>query len=109
VLPIYVTTCVAPQPGAERCYAFGRALHEVLTARGVRAVIIASGGLSHFSGTERYASPDLDTDEYLVARMRQGNLRALIALDAAMDRTGMSRSAHGKFLRELWERGRPMS
>ena len=89
VIPIYVNTYVAPQPGAERCYAFGRAVHEVLAARGVRAVIVASGGLSHFPGTERYANPDLDTDEYLVARMRQGNLRALLALDdAAMDRTG---------------------
>jgi 2,3-dihydroxyphenylpropionate 1,2-dioxygenase len=89
VIPIYVNTYVAPQPGAERCYSFGRAVHEVLSARGVRAVIIASGGLSHFPGTERYANPDLDTDEYLVARMRQGNLRALMALDdIAMDRTG---------------------
>jgi 2,3-dihydroxyphenylpropionate 1,2-dioxygenase len=89
IIPVYVNTYVAPQPSAERCYSFGRALHQILAARGVRGVVIASGGLSHFPGTDRYASPDLDTDEYLVARLRQGNLRALVALDnIAMDRTG---------------------
>lgn len=89
VLPIYVNSYVPPQPSGERCYAFGRALHRSFERLGLRAVVIASGGLSHYPGTERYDDPDVDNDRALMERIEAGNLRALLALDdAAMDRTG---------------------
>lgn len=89
LLPVYVNTYVAPQPRAERCYAFGQALHRALAANGVRAVILASGGLSHFPGTPRYSEPDVDTDRDLFDRLRAGNLRALLAFGQdRMDHTG---------------------
>ncbi|MFB3739435.1 MAG: hypothetical protein ACE14W_10800 [Candidatus Velamenicoccus archaeovorus] len=89
LLPIYVNTYVAPQPRAERCFAFGQALDRGLRAQGVRAVMIASGGLSHFPGTKRYSEPDVETDRWLVDRVAAGNLKAVVTMDdQTMDRTG---------------------
>lgn len=89
LLPVYVNTYVAPQPRAERCFAFGQAIHRGLAAQGVRAVMIASGGLSHYPGTDRYAEPDMETDRWIVERVAAGNLKAVVSMDdATMDRTG---------------------
>jgi len=59
VLPIYVNAYLPPQPSMERCYAFGQALARIVSAMGVNTVVLASGGMSHYPGTERYAAPDL--------------------------------------------------
>lgn len=89
VLPIYVNSYVPPQPSIERCYAFGQAVARGLRHIGVSAVVVASGGMSHFPGTDRYAAPDYAFDQALVERLQAGNLRALLALDdARLDATG---------------------
>ena len=58
VLPIYVNAYLPPQPTMERCYAFGQALARIVSAMGLRTAVLASGGMSHFPGTERYSDPD---------------------------------------------------
>ena len=89
IVPLYVNAYVPPQPPIERCYRLGQALARGLAAAGVRAVVVASGGLSHFPGTERYAHPDLDFDRKLMAELETGNLRWLLSLDdRRLDRTG---------------------
>ncbi len=89
VVPIWVNAYVAPQPSSERCYGFGRALTRAVVATGVRAVMLASGGLSHYPGTDLYSTPDVDTDLDLLTRMAQGNLRAVMTSDDdGLDRTG---------------------
>jgi 2,3-dihydroxyphenylpropionate 1,2-dioxygenase len=89
ILPLYVNAYVPPQPSIERCYAFGQALERGLAALGRKAVIVASGGMSHFPGTERYGAPDLAFDQALLERLKSGNLRALLGYDAAsLDATG---------------------
>ena len=89
VIPLYINAYVPPQPPMERCYAFGQALARALAATGVRAVIMASGGMSHFPGTDRYAEPDLAFDREILAPIERGNLRSLLALDERrMDDTG---------------------
>lgn len=89
VLPIFVNAYLPPQPPMERCYAFGRALAQVLERLGVRAVLIASGGMSHFPGTKRYSSPDLAWDQRALEPLRAGNLRSLLAYDEkALDDSG---------------------
>jgi 2,3-dihydroxyphenylpropionate 1,2-dioxygenase len=89
VLPLYVNSYVPPQPSGDRCYAFGQALARALEATGVRAVVVASGGLSHYPGTDLYAEPDVENDRGLMDRIEAGNLRALLSLDdAGLDRTG---------------------
>ena len=89
IVPLYVNAYVPPQPRMERCYAFGQAMARGFKALGVRAVVIASGGLSHFPGTDRYANPDIEFDRKLMAELATGNLRWLLSLDGKrMDETG---------------------
>jgi 2,3-dihydroxyphenylpropionate 1,2-dioxygenase len=89
VLPIFVNSYMPPQPSSDRCYAFGVALRRGLEALGLRAVVVASGGLSHFPGTDQYGSPDVEGDKALLDRIAAGNLRALLAVgDEVLERTG---------------------
>jgi 2,3-dihydroxyphenylpropionate 1,2-dioxygenase len=89
IVPIFVNAYLPPQPTIERCYAFGQALATALGALGVTAVVIASGGMSHFPGTDRYANPDLSFDRALLEPLARGNLKALIGLaEAQLDASG---------------------
>ena len=89
IIPIYVNAYVPPQPSMERCYAFGQALARGVAAIGRTAVIVASGGMSHFPGTKQYSSPDLEFDRQLLEPLKEGRLRALLALDERrLDETG---------------------
>jgi 2,3-dihydroxyphenylpropionate 1,2-dioxygenase len=83
VLPIYVNAYLPPQPTMERCYAFGQALARIVGAMGLKTVALASGGMSHYPGTERYAEPDLAWDQRALERIAAGNLKSLLAYDAA--------------------------
>ena len=89
VLPIYVNAYLPPQPTMERCYAFGQAVARAVTAMGLRTVILASGGMSHFPGTDRYGNPELSWDNKLLERLTEGNLKSLIGFDETeLDETG---------------------
>jgi 2,3-dihydroxyphenylpropionate 1,2-dioxygenase len=88
-LPIFVNAYVPPQPSPERCFAFGQGLARAIERLGRRAVVIASGGLSHYPGTPLYPHPDIATDRVIFERLAAGNLRYLLSLDAAaLDRSG---------------------
>jgi len=89
VIPLYVNAYVPPQPRMERCYHLGQAIDRALRALGKRAVVVASGGLSHFPGTDRYASPATEFDLKLMRELSAGNLRWLLSLDEQrLDETG---------------------
>ena len=89
VLPIYVNAYLPPQPSTERCYAFGAALARIVGAMGLKTAVVASGGMSHYPGTDRYAEPDLAWDEKALDRIAEGNLKSLAGYDAAeLDRAG---------------------
>jgi 2,3-dihydroxyphenylpropionate 1,2-dioxygenase len=83
VLPIYVNAYLPPQPTIERCYAFGEAVARIVTAMGLKTAVLASGGMSHFPGTERYAQPDLCWDQKALERLAAGNLKSLLGYDEA--------------------------
>lgn len=88
-VPIFVNAYVPPQPSPERCFAFGKALNRALERMGKRAVIIASGGLSHYPGTPMYPTPDIETDRIIFAKLAAGNLLHLMSFDAnQLDRSG---------------------
>jgi 2,3-dihydroxyphenylpropionate 1,2-dioxygenase len=88
-LPIFINAYVPPQPSPARCFGFGRALARVLERLRLRAVILASGGLSHYPGTAQYPHPDVATDRVIFERLKAGNLSYLMSFDAAaLDRTG---------------------
>src|SRR5256885_311826 len=67
-LPIFVNAYVPPQPTPERCFAFGQALAHAIERAGRRAVVLASGGLSHYPGTPQYPHPDIATDRVIFER-----------------------------------------
>jgi 2,3-dihydroxyphenylpropionate 1,2-dioxygenase len=83
VLPIYVNAYLPPQPTMERCFAFGQALARIVTAMGLKTAVLASGGMSHFPGTERYPHPDLAWDRNALEKLAAGNLKSLVGYDAA--------------------------
>lgn len=83
VLPIFVNAYLPPQPTMQRCYAFGQAIARAVANLGLRTVVLASGGMSHFPGTDRYSSPELAWDEAALARLASGNLKSLIGYDEA--------------------------
>jgi 2,3-dihydroxyphenylpropionate 1,2-dioxygenase len=89
VLPIYVNAYLPPQPPIARCYAFGQAVARAVTAMGLRTVVLASGGMSHFPGTNRYSNPELEWDRQVLERLKTGNLKSLIGIsEAELDATG---------------------
>jgi 2,3-dihydroxyphenylpropionate 1,2-dioxygenase len=91
ILPLFVNSYVPPQPSGLRCHAFGRAMQRVLERTRRRAVLIASGGLSHYPGTPAYRDPgpDLATDRLIFDACSRGNLLALLGHDdPALDRSG---------------------
>jgi hypothetical protein len=73
----------------ERCYAFGQAVGRAVTMLGLKTVVLASGGMSHFPGTDRYSNPELAWDKQVLEKLRTGNLKSLIGYDEAeLDDTG---------------------
>jgi len=91
ILPLFVNSYVPPQPSGLRCHAFGQALQRVLQRQGRRAVLVASGGLSHYPGTAAYRDPgpDLETDRRIFQACQSGNLLHLLSLDdRELDRSG---------------------
>lgn len=89
VLPIYVNAYLPPQPTMERCYQFGQAVARTVTSLGLKTVILSSGGMSHFPGTDRYSSPELSWDQKVLEKLKAGNLKSLIGFDETeLDDTG---------------------
>jgi 2,3-dihydroxyphenylpropionate 1,2-dioxygenase len=89
VLPIFVNAYLPPQPTMERCYAFGQAIARTVTGLGLRTVILSSGGMSHFPGTDRYSNPELEWDKRALEKLAEGKLKSLIGYDESeLDNTG---------------------
>jgi 2,3-dihydroxyphenylpropionate 1,2-dioxygenase len=89
VLPIYVNAYLPPQPTMERCYSFGQAVAQTVTAMGLKTVVLSSGGMSHFPGTDRYSNPEVAWDKRVLEKLAAGNLKSLIGYDEAeLDATG---------------------
>jgi 2,3-dihydroxyphenylpropionate 1,2-dioxygenase len=89
VLPIFVNAYLPPQPTMERCYQFGQAVARTVTSMGLQTVILSSGGMSHFPGTDRYSNPELAWDNKVLEKLAAGNLKSLIGYDEAeLDDTG---------------------
>lgn len=89
IVPLYVNVYIPPQPTPWRCYAWGQALRAILDARPERIALMASGGMSHFPGTDRYGSPDYDFDRRLLGELAEGRGRETAALTGEeLDKAG---------------------
>src|SRR2546422_94857 len=80
IVPLHVNVYLPPQPTPRRCYEWGRALGGIVRARPERVVLMASGGMSHFPGTDRYASPEFEYDRRLLDALKEGRGRELAAV-----------------------------
>ena len=80
VVPIFVNAYLPPLPTARRCQQLGKAIAKVIAERDERVAVIASGGMSHYPGTWKYAKPAYDFDYWAIAQIEKGNLDALLDL-----------------------------
>jgi protocatechuate 4,5-dioxygenase beta chain len=90
-LPIFVNCYHVPQPSAERCYAFGRALRDVLERRPERIGLYGSGGLSHCPMGPRAGWIDEPLDRWVLERIERGEgeeLKSLFTFDSDTLRGG---------------------
>jgi len=89
VIPFFTNVYVPPLPTPRRCEALGQALAEIVKGRKERVAIIASGGMSHFPGTEKYLYPEFDFDRWLVSQFEAGNSDALLNMTGSqLDEVG---------------------
>jgi len=89
IVPLHVNVYLPPQPTPRRCHAWGQALGEILGARPERVVLMASGGMSHYPGTDRYASPDFEWDRRILDTLRDGRGAELAAVTGEeLDKAG---------------------
>jgi len=78
VIPFFTNVYVPPLPTPKRCAALGAAIADIVEGRKERVALIASGGMSHFPGTNKYLSPEFDFDRWLLAQFETGNTSALL-------------------------------
>ena len=80
VVPFLVNVYLPPLPRPRRCAALGAAIADIVRQRDERVAVIASGGMSHYPGTEKYPHPEYDFDRWAIERMEEGDLDALLDL-----------------------------
>lgn len=89
VIPIIVNVYVPPQPSMERCFGLGRSIADWAVRSNRRVAVMGSGGMSHYPGTDRFESPDLESDRMILDYIAEGDFEALLALSTAdLDRMG---------------------
>lgn len=82
VVPFFINVYVPPLPRPHRCYRLGRALAEIVAEQPGRVAILASGGMSHYPGTDKYPHPEFDTDRAILATLEAGQASSLLAMSA---------------------------
>ena len=80
VVPIFINVYVPPLPQPRRCYRLGRAIAEVVAERPERVALLASGGMSHYPGTEKYPHPEFDADREILSVLERGEASSLLKM-----------------------------
>lgn len=90
IVPIFINEYFDPMPNGERCWAFGRALGEILNEWPGRVAVYASGGLSHDPGGPRAGWIDEPLDRWVLEQITANNdsLKNLFAFDSSSLRGG---------------------
>jgi hypothetical protein len=78
LLPVFVNCYYAPQPTAQRCYDFGKAVRDSIDAMpgDLRVAVVGSGGLWHTPGAKD-AYLDEDFDRTILAHLESGDARGM--------------------------------
>lgn len=123
IVPFHTNVYMPPLPSTSRCAALGRQIAYLMKARPERYAILASGGMSHYPGTERYPQPEFNFDYWMIGQLEDGNSQALLDLTVEqLDATGntelltwaimlgMIGPQHGKLLQytPTWHHGHAM-
>lgn len=91
VIPLLVNAYLPPLPRPRRCFALGQAIAAALADRPERVAVLASGGMSHFPGTARYADPQFTFDEWVLQEVAAGRYDELLDLTPVqLDEVGES-------------------
>jgi protocatechuate 4,5-dioxygenase beta chain len=87
LVPIHMNCVVPPLPAPERCHAFGQVLAEVVRAwpEGLRVAIMATGGLSHDPGGDKYFDVDERFDRWFLELLATGDA-ARVVREATIER-----------------------
>ncbi|HZT07119.1 MAG TPA: extradiol ring-cleavage dioxygenase [Chloroflexota bacterium] len=89
VVPVIQNCLQPPMPRAHRCYAFGRAIGQTIERSHERAVIVASGGLSHWPGHAKHGTINIEWDSEVLELITHGRGEALSCYtDAQIDEGG---------------------
>jgi len=89
VIPFHTNVYLPPLPSPQRCAALGAEIARIVATRNERVAIIASGGMSHYPGTERYPHPEFDFDYWLISELERGNINALLEMTSVqLDEVG---------------------
>lgn len=105
ILPVMISCGGPPLPTFARCHAFGRSVGDALRAfgGGGRALIVGSGGLSHWPPSVSPSDPDVsaETRDYVI----NGRSRSA-EFNAAREASSLSRRAKGGTgpINEEWDR-----
>jgi hypothetical protein len=90
VIPLIVNAYVPPQPSIRRCFDLGRALARWADRDSLRLGVVATGGMSHYPGTEKFYHPDTASDSEVRHWLTAGEGENLVELSAEeVDRRGM--------------------
>ncbi|MGH3395992.1 MAG: hypothetical protein ACRDPO_15040 [Streptosporangiaceae bacterium] len=90
VIPLIVNAYVPPQPSIRRCYDLGRAMARWSQRAGVRLGVVATGGMSHYPGTDRFHHPSVEADQEVMGWLTAGEGERLVSLSAVgLDQRGM--------------------
>jgi protocatechuate 4,5-dioxygenase beta chain len=75
LVPIHMNCVVPPLPAPERCHAFGEVLAEVIRAwpERLRVAVMATGGLSHDPGGQKYFDVDEQFDRWFLELLATGD------------------------------------
>jgi protocatechuate 4,5-dioxygenase beta chain len=97
VVIIFLNAYFPPLPSAQRCFALGRALRELLQERPERVAIYGSGGLSHDPTGPRAGWIDQPLDRFVLESLAAGKPERLLGLytfdsEAVQGGTGEIRS-----------------
>jgi aromatic ring-opening dioxygenase catalytic subunit (LigB family) len=78
IVPVLVNCYYAPQPTAQRCYEFGKAVREIIDEddSDLRVAVVGSGGLWHTPGAKE-AYLDEDWDRTFLKFLEAGDARAM--------------------------------
>lgn len=85
VVPILVNANMDPAPSPARCALLGEIIDEWIAhdvPADKRAIVLATGGLSHWINIERHGQVNAAFDEQVIAQLETGQLAPLVAMSS---------------------------